>query len=86
MNEMDAMFERARAGGLWFFSTYQGLWFSPEELVDARSRGSFKWGACNWQLRSPFERLAELRQEAESAAASVAEFEVRMANDKGGAA
>lgn len=59
------MFEEARANGLWFFSSYQKLWFSPDELEEANCKGRFRWGPVSWVLRNPRERIAELVEEHE---------------------
>ena len=59
------MFEEARLNGLWFFSSYQRLWFSPDELEEANQKGRFRWGPVNWVLRNPRERIAELVEEHE---------------------
>jgi hypothetical protein len=58
------MFEEARQKGLWFFSPYQQLWFSPDELQENQKNGRFCWGAVNWELRDPKERVEQLRLEA----------------------
>lgn len=67
MDPMSEMFARAEREGLWFFSPYQQMWFSPESLRTERANGSFRWGSANWELRDPQERLQELRREEESA-------------------
>ena len=54
------MFDRARRDGLYFYSTYQSLWFSPDELEADQAAGRFRWGAVNWELRHPSERTREL--------------------------
>lgn len=61
--DLAAMMERAKQENLWFFTTYQGLWFSPADLEKHWSQGEFHWGAVNWQLRDPQERLAEFAAE-----------------------
>lgn len=47
------LFERAEREGLWFRSHYQGITFSPHELRKEHAKGSFLWGACNWELIEP---------------------------------
>lgn len=61
------LFERARKEKLAFYCNYQGMWFSPDELEKLQSSGRFIWGACNWQLRDPKERVDEAIQSAQSA-------------------
>ncbi len=53
------LFERAEREGLWFFSAYQSLWFSPRELRAEHAKDCFLWGPANWQLRLPSEYIAE---------------------------
>lgn len=57
------MFEEAWAKGLWFFSDYQRLWLSPDELEKANRKGRLWWGPVNWVLRDPGERIVELMRE-----------------------
>ena len=57
---LEEMYERAKEGKLWFYSTYQSLWFSPERLAEENENGSFRWGPCNWILRDPNEQVKEL--------------------------
>jgi hypothetical protein len=82
MNDTDAkmqeLFDRARSGGLWFRSAYQNLWFSPDELEQHNKDGRFRWSPVNWELRSPFERLGQLKKEAADAAEAVKAFEARI--------
>lgn len=63
------LFERARVEGLWFWCRYQDLWFSPDQLAKEHAAGSFLWGAVNWSLRDPQERLKEAIARADQAAA-----------------
>ena len=56
--ELEPLFKKARESGyLWFYTSYQDLWFSPDELEQAQAEGRFLWGASNWQLRNPYEKL-----------------------------
>lgn len=59
---LDDMFETARREHLWFF--HGGLsgpvWLSPDELQAEQEKGSFLWGAPNWTLRHPFDRIHQL--------------------------
>ncbi len=55
---MESLLAQAEREGKWLFCHYQGLWFSPEELRKAQSEGRFRWGAVNWILRDPTEKLA----------------------------
>lgn len=60
LRDLEPLFERAEKEGLWFYSNYQDFWLSPQELKEYQSEGRFVWGAVNWQLRNPYERLNEL--------------------------
>lgn len=72
------LYAEAEEKGLWFCSRHQTLWFSPSELRQAQENGSFRWGAWNWELRDPKERLEELRHEIATAIKAAADFEKRM--------
>ena len=65
MTDMESLFKQAEEQKLWFWSRYQDLWFSPAKLRIAQSVGQFRWGAVNWELRDPRERVSELRQRAQ---------------------
>lgn len=67
----------ARDKKLWLRCAYQDLWFSPDELEAANAKGEFRWGAINFELVSPYVKLASLRREVEDAKKRVAEFEAR---------
>lgn len=82
LNELQPLFDQAKREGLWFFCNYQSLWFSPGELQREQARGSFVWGAVNWQLRDPAERLLELKSRQESAADEITRLEKRIAEGK----
>lgn len=64
---MGDLFAKARAEGLWFFCSYQQLWFTPGELEEHQRNGRFRWGPINWQLRPPSE-LIEQKERAEKEA------------------
>ncbi len=72
------LFKKARAEGLWFRSSYQDLWFSPDELEAAQAAGRFIWGAVNWTLCDPADRLAQLTREYESARTAMVTFAKRI--------
>lgn len=72
------MFAKARAEGLWFHCGYRDIWFSPDELDAANKEGRFIWGAVNWTLRDPRERLEQLKNAVVSAEAEKARFTERM--------
>jgi len=56
---MQPLFDQARREGKWFFTSYQQIWFSPDELEAQQRSGKFRWGPENWELRHPSEYLAE---------------------------
>lgn len=66
---LDALFERARREGLWFF--HNGIsgqfWYSPDELQAEQENGKFIWGAVNWQLRDPHDYLRQANAAIEAA-------------------
>lgn len=64
---LEPLFERAEREGLWFYCSYQSLWFSPAQLRAAHKDGRFIWGPMNWQLRVPRERVEEAERRAEAA-------------------
>lgn len=66
-HDLSALIDRAEAEGKWLFCSYQQLWFSPADLRAQNARGRFCWGAVNWQLRDPQERLAEADRAVEAA-------------------
>ena len=75
---MNQMFEKAKAEGLWFHSSYQDLWFSPKELEGQQLAGKFRWGPENWTLENPNVHLEELKRDAKRAQNAVIEFQNRM--------
>lgn len=82
MNAIDEslkpLFEEAEEKGLWFYSIYHGLWFSPSELKESQARGGFRWGAVNWKLRNPQEHLEQLKKKAADAKEEADEVEKAM--------
>jgi len=79
---MNELFAEARAKGLWFFTGYQHLWFSPDELATEQANGRFRWGPENWKLRDPAEHLAELDRKMVEAQRQRDEFFIRMEKAK----
>lgn len=82
MNEIEQslapLFARAEASGLWFYSRYADCWFAPLELRKEQAAGRFRWGAPNWELRDPRERLEALNQQAQTTSAEQERFRQRM--------
>ena len=74
---MEALFAEAEQKGLWFYSSYQDLWFAPSELRAHMDAGQFCWSATNWRLRNPSEFLREKHAAAEQAAK-----ELQVAHDR----
>jgi hypothetical protein len=74
------LFELADRDGLWFYCNYQDLWFSPNELREQHNKGSFLWGAVNWQLRNPDDKLLELLQSKKGAESEIARFKERLSD------
>lgn len=67
LKSLEPLFREARAKGLWFYCTYQQLWFSPDELAKEHAKGTFIWGPVNWMLRNPKELLTQLEGEIRAA-------------------
>jgi hypothetical protein len=65
--QMLALFDQARLKRLWFYTNYQQIWFTPEELRTYQMEGRFRWGPPNWRLRDPQEYLDEVNREVECA-------------------
>lgn len=70
---LEPMFKQADAEGLWFRSSYQDIWLSPDELRRYQADGKFVWGPINWELRNPIQltmgiaaQIHELQQRLES--------------------
>lgn len=68
---LEPLFAEAERTGKWFWCAYQDLWFSPAKLREAQREGRFRWGAVNWSLREPGERVAEAEKRAKAAADDV---------------
>lgn len=83
LSGLEPLFAKAKAEGLWFHCGYQDLWFSPKRLREQHKRGNFIWGAVNWRLVDPKERLRGLRRIAESARRHADEFEQELNKDMG---
>ncbi len=73
------MFERAERDGLWFWTSYQDLWFTPAQLREDMANDRFRWGAVNWELRDPREKLKALQQRERLAANERKAFENALA-------
>ena len=63
--ELAPLIEKAKAEGMWLLCTYQGMWFSPSELRAQNANGKFIWGACNFKLRDPMEKMEQISGEVE---------------------
>lgn len=63
LKDLQPMFIEARKSKFWFKSTYQDLWFSPDELEEKHKNDKFIWGKVNWKLADPMELIN--RKEAE---------------------
>ena len=72
------LFNKADKKGLWFRSKYQGLWYSPDELRSQHSKGQMRWGAVNWELVDPKERIKGLKQAVKQAKEELEVFEDRV--------
>ncbi len=67
MKKLKELIDQAEREGKWLFCSYQQLWFSPSELRAANQEGRFRWGAMNFRLRDPSEKLTQLSNSIRSA-------------------
>jgi hypothetical protein len=79
--ELKPLFEKAEKEGLWFYTNYQSLWFTPEQLREKQKEGRFVWGKENWQLRNPRERLKEIKKKNQELEQKIERFEQRLTNN-----
>ncbi len=78
IESLKPMFEEAKARNLWFYTSYQQIWFSPDELAAENKRGKFMWGAVNWELRDPIDGLKALDKKIAEAQAERDRFAARL--------
>lgn len=76
------LFKKAKKHGLWFYCKHLGLWLSPEELKAEQTNGRFLWGAINWELRHPSQKLGQLLDMAHKSQQAVATFKARMSEQQ----
>lgn len=74
---LQPLYEKADREGFWFYSVYQDIWFHPDELREKQSNGQFLWGAVNWQLRQPDDKLLELLQKKKGIEREIEQFKQR---------
>lgn len=79
--EMRPLYEQARREGKWLYCHYQNLWFAPDQLEAEQRAGRFRWGAVNWQVRDPMERVAVAERRLK--AAQVEYDDVRLEVERG---
>jgi len=79
MPDMVPLILEAKAKGLWLVCSYQDLWCSPYELEANQAKGQLRFAACNWKLRDPKERLAELERGVKYAQQALADFRSKIA-------
>jgi hypothetical protein len=70
MEQLNKLIAQARVEKKWLWCHYQDLWFSPDELEAKNKAGQFQWGAVNWELRDPQEKLNEAKRRTECAKAA----------------
>ena len=51
------------------------------DLIKAQSNGKYLWGAVNWELRSPYEKVRELKTELSLKLFELEAFEYRISNE-----
>ena len=78
LKSLEPLFKTAEESGLWFYCYYQDLWLSAQELRISQSNGRFIWGADNWQLRDPQERVSELERAMSVMEKQLNDFKSRM--------
>jgi hypothetical protein len=67
---MKPLFDQARREGKWLYTSYQQLWFSPDQLEAEQRAGRFRWGACNWELRDPMDQVVAAKRTLDAAQAA----------------
>lgn len=70
--ELEAHIAKAESERKWLWCHYQDIWFSPAQLRAQIKDGKFRWGAVNWKLRDPQERIEEANRRASLANAEAA--------------
>ena len=60
LKSLEPLFNEAEQKGLWFYCSYEQMWFTPKELKQMHSEDRFIWGEDNWELRNPNEGIREL--------------------------
>jgi len=63
---LEPLFIKAEKEKLWFYASYQDSWFSPQELKEKHNENRFLWGACNWELRNPYEIIEQAERRIEN--------------------
>jgi len=76
--ELEALCAQARAEKKWLFCSYQEIWFSPDELQEQNAKGKFLWGAKNWTLLDPYEKVNRLKVAAVFAQRELDEFRYKI--------
>lgn len=79
MNALNALIDQAEAEKKWLWSRYQDLWFSPAQLREQNRNGKFRWGAVNFKLRDPQERVEEANKRASLATVEAARIAAEVA-------
>ena len=79
---MKPLFDEARSKGLWFYTHYQSLWFSPSELEEKHKAGELRWGRDNWRLRDPQEMIKALKKRRKELKKQIIDVEQRIENEK----
>jgi hypothetical protein len=82
LKTLEPLFETAKKEHKWFYTSYQDMWFSPSELREQHKKDKFLWGAVNWQLRDPRERLVQLYGFIERTHKEIANLEDRIEWEK----
>jgi Zn-finger protein len=76
--ELGTLIEKAKCENLWFYNSYYNMWVSPTELAKKNKEGKLIWGANNWILRNPQEKVSELKREIEAIEDELIQFQMRM--------
>jgi hypothetical protein len=78
LDGLKPLFEKAEKDGLWFRWNYQGIVFSPDELMERHKKGTFISGAVNWTLINPHHEIEKLKAGVEDAKNELRKFEARV--------
>lgn len=78
IKDLKPLYNEAEEKNLWFYSNYQDMWISPNELRQKQSEDRFLWGAVNWELRDPHEKVEDMEDHIKYLRKSIVDFKDRI--------